>query len=58
MNLNQVTIPPTDVSRSTESYEELGSKRIVENLPTYARYYNKDGDASRSQGIDESAAAT
>jgi catechol 2,3-dioxygenase-like lactoylglutathione lyase family enzyme len=38
MNLNQVTVPVTDVARSIVFYQRLGLKLIVESLPHYARF--------------------
>jgi catechol 2,3-dioxygenase-like lactoylglutathione lyase family enzyme len=38
MNLNQVTIPVTDVETSIGFYETLGLKLIVKALPHYARF--------------------
>ena len=48
MNLNQVTLPAKDVSRSAEFYRLLGFTQIVSNLPTYARFECPDGDATFS----------
>ena len=38
MNLNQVTLPSTDVERSVAFYVALGFKLIVSDLPKYARF--------------------
>ena len=38
MNLNQVTLPSTDVERSAEFYRRLGFVQIVASLPRYARF--------------------
>jgi catechol 2,3-dioxygenase-like lactoylglutathione lyase family enzyme len=38
MNLNQVTLPSTDVERSTAFYRTLGFTQIVSNPPKYARF--------------------
>jgi catechol 2,3-dioxygenase-like lactoylglutathione lyase family enzyme len=48
MNLNQVTVPSSDVARSIDFYRRLGLKLIVEDLPTYARFECPDGDATFS----------
>jgi predicted enzyme related to lactoylglutathione lyase len=48
MNLNQVTLPSTDVRRSIDFYRRLGLIQIVEELPTYARFECPDGDATLS----------
>lgn len=43
MNLNQVTVPSTDLNKSVPFYENLGLKLIVEALPNYARFECPDG---------------
>ncbi|MGJ8684069.1 MAG: VOC family protein [Nonlabens sp.] len=48
MNLNQVTVPSLDVSRSILFYEKLGLELIVEALPNYARFECPDGGSSFS----------
>ena len=48
MNLNQVTVPSSDVSRSIEFYRRLGLLLIVESPPRYARFECPDGDATFS----------
>lgn len=48
MNLNQVTLPATDVARSAAFYRSLGVLQIVENLPSYARFECPDGGATFS----------
>ena len=48
MNLNQVTVPSSNVGRSVEFYRRLGLRLIVENLPRYARFECPDGDATFS----------
>lgn len=48
MNLNQVTLPATDVERSAEFYRRLGFVQIVSNLPHYARFECTDGGATFS----------
>ncbi|HEV3332326.1 MAG TPA: VOC family protein [Bryobacteraceae bacterium] len=53
MNLNQVTMPATDVARSAEFYRRLGLVQIVEDLPDYVRFECPDGDATFSiQRVD------
>src|SRR5258708_2295918 len=53
MNLNQVTLPSTDVRRSIEFYSRLGLIQIVEDLPDYARFECPSGDATLSvQKVD------
>ena len=38
MELNQVTLPSTDVERSAKFYRTMGFGQIVESLPMYARF--------------------
>lgn len=48
MDLNQVTIPVTDVEKSIGFYERLGLKLIVKSLPNYARFECSDGNSTFS----------
>ena len=48
MNLNQITVPSLDLSRSVPFYEKLGLKLIVKALPHYARFECPDGSATFS----------
>ncbi len=48
MNLNQVTLPSTDVGRAVEFYRQLGFIQVVDNLPTYARFECPEGGATFS----------
>ena len=48
MNLNQITIPSIELSRSIIFYEELGLKLIVESLPNYARFECREGNLTFS----------
>ena len=48
MNLNQVTIPSLDLTKSIPFYEKLGLQLIVKSLPYYARFECPDGNASFS----------
>lgn len=48
MNLNQVTVPSSDVSRSIDFYRLLGLRLIVESPPHYARFECPDGDSTFS----------
>ena len=48
MNLNQVTVPSTDVAKAVEFYKGLGLILIVEILPRYARFVCPDGDTTLS----------
>ena len=47
MNLNQVTLPVTDVGRSVEFYRGMGFTLIVDS-PDYARFECPDGDSTFS----------
>ena len=48
MNLNQVTVPSSDVSKSIDFYCRLGLRLIVEDLPSYARFECPHGDSTFS----------
>ncbi|MEM9672887.1 MAG: VOC family protein [Bacteroidota bacterium] len=48
MNLNQVTIPSLDLSKSVPFYQKLGLRLIVDSPPHYARFECPDGDATFS----------
>ena len=48
MNLNQVTLPATDVERSALFYQRLGFTQIVSSLPRYARFECQEGGATFS----------
>ena len=48
MDLNQVTLPSTDVARSVAFYRALGFTQIVSNLPSYARFECPVGAATFS----------
>ena len=48
MNLNQITIPSLDLTKSVPFYEKLGLKLIVDSVPRYARFECPDGNASFS----------
>lgn len=43
MNLNQITVPSLDLTKSIPFYERLGLKLIVESLPHYARFECPNG---------------
>ena len=54
MNMNQVTLPATNISESASFYLKLGLKQIV-NSAHYARFKCPDGDATFSiHAADES----
>ena len=48
MNLNQVTVPSSDVNKSVDFYRRLGLRLIVDSRPRYARFECPDGDATFS----------
>ncbi|MES2478505.1 MAG: VOC family protein [Bacteroidota bacterium] len=48
MNLNQITVPVTNVERSISFYQKLGLKLIVKSLPNYARFECPDGTSTFS----------
>jgi len=43
MNLNQITVPSLDLTKSIPFYEKIGLKLIVKALPHYARFECPDG---------------
>ncbi len=48
MNLNQITIPSLDLTKSIPFYEKLGLNLIVKSLPHYARFECPDGNSTFS----------
>lgn len=48
MNLNQVTVPSTNVEQAIHFYEKLGLNLIVKSIPRYARLECLDGNSSFS----------
>lgn len=48
MNLNQITIPSLNLSKSIPFYQRLGLKLIVNSLPDYARFQCPNGNATFS----------
>jgi catechol 2,3-dioxygenase-like lactoylglutathione lyase family enzyme len=48
MDLNQVTLPSTDVSKAATFYRALGFTQIVSNLPHYARFECPNGGSTFS----------
>ena len=57
MNLNQVTLPSTDVARGASFYRKLGFTQIVDNPPKYARFECPDGGATFSLHLVEGVVA-
>src|SRR5258708_38474307 len=48
MNLNQVTMPSTNVKAAVEFYRRLELQQIVDGLPDYARFECPDGEGAFS----------
>ena len=48
MNLNQITVPSLDLTKSIPFYEKLGLKLIVESRPHYARFECPNGKSTFS----------
>jgi catechol 2,3-dioxygenase-like lactoylglutathione lyase family enzyme len=48
MNLNQITVPSLDLSKSIPFYQKLGLKPIVHTHSAYARFELPEGDATFS----------
>ena len=48
MNLNQITVPSLDLTKSILFYKKLGLNLIVEALPNYARFECPDGNSTFS----------
>ncbi len=48
MNLNQITVPSIDLSKSVAFYQKLGLTLIVDALPRYARFVCPDGNSTFS----------
>lgn len=48
MNLNQITVPSLNLSKSIPFYEKLGLRLIVKSLPHYARFECPFGQATFS----------
>lgn len=52
MNLNQITLPATDIERSSAFYRSMGFNQVVAS-PHYARFECPDGDATFSVHLVE-----
>jgi catechol 2,3-dioxygenase-like lactoylglutathione lyase family enzyme len=48
MNLNQITIPSTNLPEAVAFYQKLGLKLIVDSIPRYARFVCPDGQSTFS----------
>ena len=54
MDLNQITVPATDVAASVEFYKRLGLRLIVDSVPRYARFECSNGNSTLSvERVDE-----
>lgn len=53
MNLNQVTVPTTNLNRSIDFYKKLGLKLIVHTRNYYCRFECPDGDSTFSLHLVE-----
>lgn len=51
MNLNQVTLPVSNMNKSTKFYRDLGFTQIVDT-PHYARFECPEGDATFSLSLE------
>lgn len=56
MNLNQITIPSTNLHEAVAFYQKLGLKIIVDSIPRYARFVCPDGNSTFSIHHAESIA--
>lgn len=52
MNLNQVTIPTTDIRASTDFFRRMGFLQIVDT-PHYARFECPEGDSTFSLSLTD-----
>ena len=48
MNLNQITVPSLNVEKAIDFYAKIGLHLIVKDLPHYARFMCKEGNATFS----------
>ncbi|AUC15336.1 glyoxalase/bleomycin resistance/extradiol dioxygenase family protein [Tenacibaculum sp. SZ-18] len=48
MNLNQITVPSLDLTKSIPFYQKLGLQLIVKALPHYARFKCPNGESTFS----------
>jgi catechol 2,3-dioxygenase-like lactoylglutathione lyase family enzyme len=53
MNLNQITVPATDLLQSIRFYEQLGLELIVHNNDHYARFMCPNGQSTFSLHLVE-----
>ena len=48
LNLNQITLPSTDLKKAVSFYQKLGLRLIVDALPDYARFECLKGESTLS----------
>ena len=58
MDLNQITVPTSNMERSIAFYQKLGLELIVHTHPAYARFTMPNGNASFSLGFKEAYQAS
>ena len=56
MNLNQVTLPVSDMEKATAFYRKMGFLQIVDT-PHYARFECPEGTSTFSLSLDDSGAS-
>lgn len=54
MNLNQITLPVSDMQKATQFYRTMGFLQIVDT-PHYARFESIEGEATFSLSLDDDA---
>lgn len=54
MNLNQITLPVSDMQKATQFYRTMGFLQIVDT-PHYARFESIEGEATFSLSLDSDA---
>lgn len=57
MNLNQITLPASDVAACIDFYRQMGFTLVVDSAPRYARFECTDGGATFSLHHVENAQA-
>jgi len=57
MNLNQVTLPVSNMDQSTEFYRSLGFTQIVDT-PHYARFECPEGDSTFSLSLENTLSSS
>lgn len=57
MNLNQITIPSTNLHKAVPFYQKLGLELIVDSSPRYVRFVCPDGESTFSIHHSEALAS-